>query len=134
MSDMSLSEKKQLLKAQQGELDAVILYRKLSESIKEGQYRGLLLKIAAEEGKHAGILRNYTGVTLAPNGVKAIVVSMLYNILRLKLTMKILSKGEIKAAEKYKLLAQKFTKINEIIKDEMAHEELLKAIVVEKNK
>ncbi|GKX68600.1 ferritin family protein [Inconstantimicrobium mannanitabidum] len=120
------NEKIKLIKSQQGELDAVILYKKLSAVIKETEYKEIFLKIAADEGKHAGILRSYTQENLKPKGGKAAFIIIMYKVLGLKFTLRILSKGEIKAANEYAFLVNKFHKINEIMKDEQRHGELMR--------
>jgi len=51
-TEISKEKKVQLIKAQQGELDAVIVYRRLAEAIKDIKIEKVLLRIAADEGKH----------------------------------------------------------------------------------
>lgn len=125
-SNITIKEKEQLIKAHQGELDAVLLYKKLAGIVKEKKYKELFLKIAADEGKHAGILRNYTGANLKPKNFKALLVSSIYRILGLKFTLKMLSNGEYKAVGDYAPLVVKFPNINEIMKDEEKHSNLMK--------
>jgi rubrerythrin len=122
---MKSEDKKKLIKAQQGELDAVILYRKLAEEMKDTKNREAFLKIAADEGKHAGILRKYTGENLTPKNLKAAVVITMYKVFGLKFTLKILEKGEFKAAKEYYSLVTDFPNIKEIIKDEELHGKLM---------
>jgi rubrerythrin len=119
-------EKKQLMKAQQGELDAVILYRKLAENVKDANLKKTFLKIATDEGKHASILRKYTNEILKPKNTKALVVISIYKVLGLRFTMKVLGKGELNAAKEYFPLVKKFPNIQEIINDEELHGELMK--------
>jgi rubrerythrin len=129
LRDIKAEDKKQLIKAQQGELDAVILYRRLAQEMKDTNNRETFLKIAADEGKHAGILRKYTGENLSPKNLKAIVVITIYKVFGLKFTIKMLSKGEFKAAKEYYLLAEDFPSIKEIIKDEELHGKLMENIL-----
>ena len=118
-------ERKQLIKSQQGELDAVILYRKLSEITKKVENKKTFLKIAADEGKHAVILKKYTGENLKAKNLKAIIINILYKVCGAKFTLKMIGKGEFKAAKDYLSLAEKFPNIKEIIKDENLHGELM---------
>ena len=120
-ADMTEKEKKQLIKAQQGELDAVILYRKLAELINEAENKALFLKIASDERKHANILRKYTGENLEPKNLKSVIVTNIYKVFGIKIMLKILARGEFKAANKYSSLVKKFPDIQEIIKDENIH-------------
>ena len=125
-----MNEKKvQLVKAQQGELDAVILYRRLAKAVKNAKDKELFLRIAADEGKHASILKKYTGETLKASNFKALVVITLYKVLGLKFTLNLLEKGELKATEGYSLLVKEFPNIEEIIRDEALHATLINKIL-----
>ena len=123
---ISNEKKVQLIKAQQGELDAVIVYRRLAEAMKEFKNEKVLLRIAADEGKHAGILRKYTGATLRASKFKASVVIVMYRTLGLKFTLNVLRKGELKAVKGYALLVEEFPKLDRIISDEAMHADLIK--------
>jgi len=121
-----MNEKKvQLIKAQQGELDAVIVYRRLAKVVKNAKDKELFLRIAADEGKHASILKKYTGETLKASNFKALVVITLYKVLGLKFILKLLVKGELKASEGYSILVEEFPTIEEIIRDEALHATLM---------
>lgn len=119
----------ELLKSQQGELDAVILYRKLAKTIKESEYKETFLKIAADEGKHAVILKKYTCETLKPKNAKALIVVTIYKVFGLKFLVKVLSNGEFKAAIGYSKLAKEYSDIQQIIEDENLHGELMKKML-----
>jgi rubrerythrin len=127
--DVKAEDKKQLIRAQQGELDALILYRRLAEEMKDTKSRETFLKIAADEGKHAGILRKYTGENLKPKNLKAIIVMTIYKLFGLKFTLKILAEGEFKAAKEYYSLVSDYPNIKEIIKDEESHGESMRQIL-----
>jgi len=131
--DMTEKEKKQLIKAQQGELDAVILYRTLAELIHEVENKALFLKIASDEGKHASILRKYTGENLEPKNLKSVIVTNIYKVFGIKIMLKILARGEFKAANKYSSLALKFPDIQEIIKDENLHGKSMQDMAINPN-
>jgi len=126
VTKMTSENRAELLKSQQGELDAVILYRRLAKIIKESEYKETFLKMAADEGKHAVILKKYTGETLKPKTIKAILVVTIYKVFGLKFLVKIISKNEFKAAIGYSKLAKEYNAINEIIEDEKIHGELMK--------
>ena len=119
-------DKKQLMKAQQGELDAVIIYHKLAEVINNTDNKKVFLKIAADEGKHASILKKYTGEKLRPKKFKSLIIFSIYKIFGVKVTLNILIKGELKAAREYERFTLKFPKIQQILKDEELHGELMK--------
>lgn len=129
---MTQEQKKKLLKAQQGELDAVILYRKLAEVSENEEVKEMLLKIAADEGKHATIIRDYTKELLVPEYKKANLVLRIYKILGHNFTMKMLSNGELKSATEYSKLVNDFPKIQEIIDDEKKHSDIAKSLINKK--
>lgn len=56
-----------LIKAQQKELDVVLMYRGLANLAKDEPTRKTLLRCAADEGKHAAMLKTLTGVNLTPS-------------------------------------------------------------------
>ena len=67
---------KALLKAQQGELDAVLMYKKLAEVVNE-QDAVVFRQLAAEEGRHASVFHNYTKTVLEPKKAKSILIPFL---------------------------------------------------------
>jgi rubrerythrin len=117
-----------LVKSQQGELDAVVLYRKLAKLVND-EHKSVFLRIASDEGRHASILKQYTKKNLKPKEFKSIAIILMYKIVGLKITLNIISKGEIKASQKYETLVNDFPKIKEIILDEKRHGEILGNIV-----
>lgn len=121
---MTESEKKQLLKFQQGELDAVALYKKLAENMKTEESKKLLLSVAADEGKHAAILREYTGETLKPSYKKANLMDFLYRRMSKKLTFLILESGEKLSVYPYRKIEGRYSKITGIIADELRHSKI----------
>jgi len=112
---------KSLLKAQQGELDAVILYQSLAKLTKNSKVKEKFTQIAADEGKHAAILRSYTGEKLKPKNTNAVIVSFIYKTFGHSLTCKLLSKGEMNAIPNYKKMLSDFPKVKEIMDDELRH-------------
>ncbi|SDG66983.1 ferritin family protein [Desulfosporosinus hippei] len=125
-TEIPTNKKVQLIKAQQGELDAVMVYRRLAEAVDDKNSKKTFLRIAADEGKHASILKKYTNETLQASNFKAIVVTNLYKILGSRFTLKLLEKGELKAVEGYSQLVADFPSIGDIIRDEALHANLLK--------
>lgn len=126
---MTGKQKKMLLKTQQGELDAVMLYKQLAEIVKHEKGNKLFLEIAADEGRHAAILKSYTNITLKPKGIKATVVVLLYKLIGHNFVMGLLQKGELKSIVVYRGLVGEFPKIQEIIDDEARHAEIAKSLL-----
>ena len=62
----------ELLFAQQGELDAVLMYNKLAEKVKDAKDAATFKQLAAEEGRHASVFHAYTKKVLQPKKTKAV--------------------------------------------------------------
>lgn len=118
-----------LLKLQQGELDGVVLYKTLSELEEFVDIKAELLKMAADEGRHASILKGYTNETLKPsNQLAKTMVTMLKDIGKNKL-FEILSEGELKGGPVYEALGEHFEALKDVAKDEVAHAKKLKEFI-----
>ena len=78
---MDRNEMKTLLKAQQGELDAVLMYNALADKVRDAQDAETFRRLAAEEGRHAAVFRNLTGRTLRPKKTLAVLVPVLYRLI-----------------------------------------------------
>lgn len=126
---MTAEQKRKLLKAQQGELDAVILYKNLAKIVKNNDLKNKFLKIASDEGHHAAILKEYTGEVLKPKSTNAIIITIMYKLLGQNFILNVLANGEIKSIDKYDKLAKDFPNINKIIKDEKAHAEISRSFI-----
>lgn len=117
-----------MIKFQQGELDAVIMYKSLADKMNHDEDRKMLLSIAADEGKHARILKNITNTDLkAEAGLKKAVL-FFYRIVGKKLLFKIISQSETNAYKSYEPYFNKFPQIKEIADDELRHGKLLSKI------
>ena len=51
---MTQQQKKELLRSQQGELDAVLMYQRLAKIVKTEEERAAFVQLAKEEGRHKG--------------------------------------------------------------------------------
>lgn len=118
---MKDKEMKILLQAQQGELDAVLMYQELAKIIKSDDISKELLSIAKDEARHASVFRKLTDVELKPKASKAKVIKILVKLLGIKRTFKIIAKGEYKAADKYEKVVDVFPEILDVKKDEEVH-------------
>ena len=57
---MKQEVKELLVQYQQGELDGVLVYQALAKLSPNESMKKALLELAADEGRHAGILKKYT--------------------------------------------------------------------------
>jgi rubrerythrin len=126
---MTSQQKEKLLKLQQGELNAVLIYQRLAKITQHEKGKEVFLKIAADEGKHAAILRSYTQETLKPKATKAILVGILYQLLGHNYVINLLEKGEIASLKYYKPLKDDFPKIQQIMDEELVHAEMAKSLL-----
>ena len=118
MDDKTL---KALLGAQQGELDAVLMYQKLAKKNKDPKIQELLLETAKDEGRHAGVFHKITQVDLKPKSAQANLVSFIMSILGKKNTFKIISSFEYKAKDSYAPLVELFPEVESVAQDEFKH-------------
>ncbi len=118
------------------ELESAIIYGKLSEKYKDKEVGVKLRKIAMMEGKHAAFWSSFLkkrGVdpsTIKPNRVRILFYTILFHLLGLGLTLKILENGEIKAIEIYARMLEspdigpeEKKRLKNILADELLHEE-----------
>ena len=123
---MAKTEQEKLIAFQQGELDAVYMYQKLAEIMKTDEDKKLMLSLAADEGRHASILKTYTNDTsLKPDKKLGNTVAILYRVLGRKIMFSLMSKFEIDAEGTYRPYYSKYPEIAKIGADEIKHGNLL---------
>lgn len=120
--------RKSLIKSQQGELDAVLLYQTLARKVRKTD-RDTFRNLAKAEGYHASFFKQYTGKNLKPKKTKAIVVPILYRLLGRKRTYRIIADGEYSAAAKYEHLIPAFPGVQRIKDDEDMHGDAVLALL-----
>ena len=110
-----------LLGAQQGELDAVVMYQKLAAKFKDPDIKALLLDAAKDEGRHAAVFHKLTNKVLKPKSTTANLVLFLMAIIGKKRTFKIISKFEYNTKNSYEPLIPLFPEIESVLQDEFKH-------------
>lgn len=121
--DLNQSEMKALVKIQQRKMDDVALYNNLVLQVKSKPQKDLLRLMADEKGKHASILKTYTGEVLKPKAFRSVSVLLLIRLLGLPRVSKMLSKSELKSSKSVEPYLEKFKKVKEIISDDKKHAE-----------
>ena len=119
----------QLLYAQQGELDAVLMYNKLAEKVKDAKDAAAFKQLAAEEGRHASVFHAYTKKVLQPKKTKAVFVPLMYSLVGRKALYPIIAKEEYKAAEKYKEIVSLFPYVESVMNDETRHGDIVSGLL-----
>ena len=110
-----------LLKAQQGELDAVLMYKALADAVRDRNDAETFRTLAAEEGRHAAVFKNLTNQTLKPKKTLATLLPVLYKLLGRKRLYPIIAKFEYGAVKTYEPVAAKFSEVQSVRDDEKRH-------------
>ncbi len=127
--NISNEEMKVLLKSQQGELDAVLMYKALSNKVKNPADKDVFRKLAAEEGHHAAVFKKLTGQVLKPRNTMAMIVPLLYTLLGRKRLYRIIAKGEYAAVEKYQPVVDRFPEVESVKNDERRHGDMVMSLL-----
>lgn len=120
--------KEQLLKYQQGELDGVLVYQALAKLVENEEMKSKLLELAADEGKHAGILRKYTNETLTPSDEGAKAIAAAYKEYGNKIFAQI-AEAEDKGGDMYAPFVNDIPEAKSIIEDELKHARIARSFL-----
>ena len=115
------SQFRTLLKAQQGESDATLMYRRLADTVKDEEDKKAFLRLADDEARHEAVFYAYTGKTVKPNPTKAIMIPLMYKTIGKEKVYPIIAKGEYDAAENYKDVVRDFPEVEAVMNDETYH-------------
>ena len=118
---MNPSDMKTLLKAQQGELDAVWMYNALADTVRDPHDAETFRCLAAEEGHHASVFKKLSNQTLKPKKTMATVLPILYKLLGRKRLYPLIAKGEYAAVRTYAPVAERFPEVQSVKDDEKRH-------------
>jgi len=127
--------KRKILSFQQNELTEHFIYLKLASIQKLPKNKELLERIAADEFRHYGIWKKYTGEEAAPNRFQIWKYSFIARVFGLTFGLKLMEQGECGAQDAYGKIAPDISEAARISEDENAHEhELLEMIDEERLK
>lgn len=118
---MTEAERKMVLKAQQGELDAVLMYNALAQVAKDSKDAETFRQLAADEGRHASVFKELSGQVLQAKRTKAILLPMLYKLVGKKRLYPLIAKGEYDAVKSYEPLVSRFPEVKSVQDDEQRH-------------
>lgn len=111
--------------AQVSELTEHLVYSRLAERCKDRGNAEVLRSIAEAELAHAGFWKGITGVDAAPNRLRAARIVLTARILGLTFALKLMERGETRAAARYGDLSGAIPGLEKIAADEDAHEKSL---------
>jgi len=125
--------KQDLLKAQQGEINAVVIYQKIADRVAKNhpEIHQKLLALGSDEGRHAHMLGKLTGEVCRPKSTLANVVLCLSYLIGKKRTLLLMAKTERQALETYKPFVAQYPELEPMRLDEGRHCETLEGIVRE---
>ena len=127
--EISKKDMKVLLKSQQGELDAVLMYKALAKVAKLQKDKDTFLQLAQEEGHHAAVFHKLTQTELTPKHTKEILLPILYRIFPRWILYSAIARGEYAAVKTYLPVAQKFPEVESVRNDEKRHGDMMKGLL-----
>ena len=126
---MTPKQYKELLRSQQGETNAVLMYKRLAQVVKTEREREAFLQLAREEGRHASVFHAYTKQTLKPQKTMSVIMPLLYRLLGKRWLYRLIAKGEYDAAVAYEHLIADFPEVESVKNDEKRHGDLVSALL-----
>ncbi len=131
MEEIRLTEaqRKTLRTAQQGELDAVLMYEALARAAKDPADAAAFRTLAAEEGGHAAVFRALTGESLKPKRTKAVLLPLALRLAGRKRLYPLIARGEYSAVRKYGPVAEQFAQVESVKNDEQRHGDMVLALL-----
>ena len=126
---MTEKQRKELIRAQQGEVDAVPMYHALARVVKSERERETFRQLAQEEGRHVAVFYTYTHEVLKPSLLKARVLPILYKVIGPKILFSIIAQFEYHAARNYEHLIPQFPEVASVRDDETRHGDILTSLL-----
>lgn len=126
---MSQDNMKMLLSAQQGEINAALMYKEFASITKDSKLKQIFNEAAADEGRHASILSKYTNLKLAPKKSFAKTLGIAYRILPKKVIFFAMYKGEYAGGDGYKPYIDEYLEFEDMMNDEYRHGDTFKALI-----
>lgn len=127
--EITKKEMKILLKSQQGELDAVLMYNALAKVAKIQKDKDTFRQLAKEEGHHASVFHKLTQKEISPKHTKEILLPILYRILPRSVLYPAIANGEYAAVTNYAPLTEKFSEVESVKNDEKRHGDTVKGLL-----
>ena len=127
--EISKKDMKVLLKSQQGELDAVLMYNALAKVAKIQKDKDTFRQLAKEEGHHASVFHKLTQTELTPKHTKEILLPILYRIFPRWILYPAIAQGEYAAVKTYAPVAEKFLEVESVKNDEKRHGDTVKGLL-----
>lgn len=107
------------------EITESIIYRRIAHRVSDEHNQQVLLKIAAEEERHAKIWQRYTKVEPKPKHIKIFWYVLLARLFGFTFALKLMERGEGDASTIYTAISADVPEAMQIARDEDRHEEEL---------
>lgn len=120
---------KAFLSAQQGEINAALMYREFAKITKDEKLKKIFTEAAADEGRHANLLSKYTNTKLKPKKAFAKVLGIAYRILPKKVIFFAMYKGEYAGGNGYKPYIEEYPEFEPMMNDEYRHGDTFKNLM-----
>lgn len=109
---------------QRSEITEYYIYSLLAKRAK-GKNRNVLKSIAKDEMTHYDFWKKFTGTDIRPGKFKIAKYYLIYRILGMTFSIKLMEKGEDRAEAFYRSMIKKVPRVARILNDETRHEQLL---------
>lgn len=122
---MAANDKKMFRASQVAEINAVALYRTFAKMSKDEELKKIFLDAAADEGRHAAILSEYTHQKIKPMKIVPAVAAVFYKLTPKKVLIPLIAKVEISGGDSYKPLIKDYPSFEKMMNDEYRHGKLM---------
>jgi len=114
-----------ILTSQKNEITEHIIYRKLSQAIKDKQNKEILKQISDDEKRHYDFWKQYTNKDVKPDKLKLWWYYLISRILGITFGIKLMERGEEDAQVIYEKISEQVPSAKQIVHDEDVHEQKL---------
>jgi VIT1/CCC1 family predicted Fe2+/Mn2+ transporter len=130
MSTALSATQRAVLRAQlRNELTEALVYENLAQRQPAGHNRDLLARIADDERRHAVQLAELLGEESSPDRLKAAQAGFIARVFGLTFGLKLMERGEGRAADAYRAFSSDLPDLVKIAEDEDAHETALLSLL-----
>lgn len=120
-----------LLIEQRKEITSYLIYKRLSETVKDRDNKKTLKAISDNELEHYNRLKSITNTDVKPRRAYAFLFTLISKLLGLTFGIKLLELNETDASQTYALLSGDYPQVAEFVRDEEAHEQALIGMINE---
>lgn len=129
--DISAELRRRILVFQENEITEYHIYQRLAAVVKDEENRKVLTTIAQDERRHYEKWKKLTQQDVRPNWSRVWFYYLVSRLLGFTFGIKLMERGEEDAQRSYDQLRAELKEAEEIIHDEIAHEEALIALLDE---